>query len=66
MYENAGEGRKVAMIHLFGVKYSDEIRASGLAPATIVRQARLPTLYGTEVNKGCNLARFVEVRRGVL
>ncbi len=65
-YEDAGAGQKVAMIHLFGIKYSDEIRACAMAAATRVSRARLPESDVTEMNKGCKLARFVEIKRGVL
>lgn len=64
MYETAVDGQKVTMIHLFGIKYSDEIAACGASPSEIVRMASLPQSYGTEVNKGRNLARFVTVKRG--
>ena len=50
------------MIHLFGIKYSNEIRACGASSSAIVRMANLPESYGTEVNKGRNLARFVTVK----
>ena len=30
---------------------------------TVLRMANLPESYGTEVNKGRNLARFVTVKR---
>ena len=63
MYDNAVDGQKVTMIHLFGIQYSDEITACGSSPSKIVRMANLPESYGTEVNKGRNLARFVTVKR---
>lgn len=65
MYEQAGDGQKVAMIHLFGIKYCDEIRRCGTSPANLVLMAGLRGSYGTEVNKGCNLAHFVEIKRGL-
>ena len=64
MYDTAVEGQKVTMIHLFGIKYSNEIKACGVSPSDIVKMANLPGSYGTEVNKGRNLARFVTVKRG--
>ena len=66
MYEDAGEGEKVAMIHSFGIRYSDETRACGTSPAKLVVMAGLRESYGTVVNKGCNLARFVEIKGDVL
>ena len=62
-YEGAADREKVAMIHLFGIEYSDEITACGASPSEIVRMADLPESYGTEVNKARNLARFVTVKR---
>ncbi len=29
MYKNASKGEAVAMIHLFGIKYADDIKKSG-------------------------------------
>lgn len=54
------------MIHSFGIRYSDETRACGTSPAKLVVMAGLRESYGTVVNKGCNLARFVEIKGDVL
>jgi hypothetical protein len=40
MYQNADED-KVAMIHLFGIRYADEIRMSGYNSNDIIKSARL-------------------------
>ena len=61
MYEAAPYDERVVMIHLFGIKYASEI--SRFTPTAIVRAAELPSSYGTEVNKGRNLARYVELKR---
>ena len=62
MYCNADEGEEVAMIHLFGIKYADEL---GRIPSTeIARRAKLrkSTSYHTEISKGRKLAKFVDVK----
>ena len=65
MYSEAGDGEQVVMIHLFGVRYAAEIRACEDSPARIAKKARISERYGTEINKGCNLARYVEVKNSV-
>ena len=58
MYHGAEPNEKVAMIHLFGIRYAKEIAH---IPATeIAIRAGINKSYGTEVNKGRNLARFVQ------
>ena len=62
MYRDAGEGEKVTMIHLFGIKYADEL---GRIPSTeIARRAELgsSTSYHTEISKARKLARYVDVK----
>jgi 5-methylcytosine-specific restriction protein B len=62
MYHSAAEGDTVAMIHLFGVKFAEQIRECGGSPKDIAIAAGISHNYGVEVNKGVNLARFVQVR----
>ena len=59
MYTSAEKGEKVAMIHLFGVKYAQEIREAGAAAKDIAGAAGIPLSYGTEINKGVGLSRYV-------
>ena len=66
MYASAPKGRQVTMVHLFGIQYAPEIRASGFAPREIVRAAGLSETYVTEVNKGIRLAPYVRVREDAL
>lgn len=61
MYDNAPRGEKAAMIHLFGIRYADEIRAAGYTANDIARAAQM-TSYAVEVNKGMHLARYVKER----
>lgn len=62
MYHESKEGEAAVMIHLFGVKYASQIRNSGTSPANIATLAGLPKSYGTEINKGINLSKYVVSR----
>lgn len=59
MYFNSGDGETVAMIHLFGIKYSNEIKASGESMKAVAKAAGIRESYGTEIGKGVRLAKFV-------
>ena len=61
--EGKATGETATMIHLFGIKYADEIRSCGKSPHKIAELATGHHSYGTEINKGMNLARYVEERR---
>ncbi len=61
MYQEASPGEKVLSIHLFGIKYADQIE--GMSVKEIVAGAGLPESYTTEINKGINLAKYVEMRQ---
>jgi len=60
MYNNASN-EKVTMIHLFGIKYAQEIKEIKVSPKEIVTLAKLPESYKTEVSKGIKLAKYVKV-----
>lgn len=60
MYNNAVKGESVSMIHLFGIKYADEIKEHGVRE--IVERSGLNSSYATEVSKGMKLAKYVTVR----
>ncbi|MDE0537853.1 MAG: hypothetical protein OXH94_03900 [Rhodospirillales bacterium] len=64
MYRNAPRGDTVAMIHLFGIIYADQLRDSEESTQRIVERSDIPDSYYAEVNKGMNLARFVVPRSG--
>jgi hypothetical protein len=51
-----------SLVHLFGIKYANEIREGGASPKDIVVAAGMSESYGVEVNKGINLAKYVQVR----
>lgn len=58
MYSSAANGEKVAMIHLFGITYSNEISASNVSD--IIDEAGISRTYKTEVSKGVKLAKYVQ------
>jgi 5-methylcytosine-specific restriction protein B len=62
MYENAKDGEKATMIHLFGIKYANEILRSENSIAEIVNISGLPDSYIVEVNKGKKLAKYVSIK----
>ena len=62
MYRGADKGSAVVMVHLFGVKYAALIRQSGANASDIVRAANMSESYAREIQKGINLAKYVEVK----
>ena len=63
MYESGRDHRlQTTMIHLFGIKYADEIEACGATPTDLCRMARMKKSYGREIYKGRRLAPFVEIK----
>ena len=59
MYNNAPHGDAVAMIHLFGIKYSEQISKSGYSKKDIANSAGIQESYATEISKGMKLAKYV-------
>jgi len=62
MYDNALTGEKVAMIHLFGIKYSREIKECRASFQDIAVAAGLDRPYGTEISKGSKLSKYVTIK----
>ncbi len=62
MYHDAPDGETVTMVHLFGVKFAEQIRDSGASVKDITVRAGLPETYLTEIKKAMNLAKYVEVK----
>ncbi len=62
MYFNSPEGESAVSIHLFGIKYADEIISCGVSPTNIAKLAGVPESYGVEINKGRNLAKHVVLK----
>ena len=58
MYSNAAKKEHVTMIHLFGVKYAEEIQKFGIRE--VIEQSGIHSTYRTELNKAVNLAKYVQ------
>ena len=65
MYENAGDGEKTTMIHLFGIRYAEIIKDKKYSAADILGKTKLrngkcmSNTYTTEIYKGIRLSRYV-------
>jgi len=59
MYDDAPQGDRAVMIHLFGIKYANEIRENGYTPKDILKSADMPESYQAEINKGIKLSKYV-------
>ena len=62
MYMNSQDGEKVAMIHLFGIKYANEIKSIDSSSREIAKAAKINDSYSTEISKGVKLAKYVNVK----
>ncbi|MDU1349276.1 DNA ligase [uncultured Clostridium sp.] len=63
MYEEGIPTKEQAtMVHLFGIKYADDIRKNGYAPREILKFADMPESYQAEINKGIKLSKYVEIK----
>ena len=62
MYQGASKGETVLMVHVFGIKHANEIRDSGTSCQDIANAAGIPESYGVEINKGVNLAKYVQLK----
>ena len=61
MCEEALPNEKALSVHFFGVKYANQIR--NIPSQELAVRAGLQKSYGTEIRKGINLAKYVEVRK---
>jgi hypothetical protein len=59
MYLNAPKDDAVAMIHLFGIMYADEISNFENAKNEIIQVSGISQSYITELSKGIKLAKYV-------
>jgi DNA-binding MurR/RpiR family transcriptional regulator len=60
-YAKAQDREKVIAIHLFGIEHADEI--SNVSIKELAKRAGIHESYATEIRKGMNLAKFVELKR---
>ncbi len=63
-YRNAPDGRKTAMINLFGIVYANEIGKS--ANKVVLLSELRGTAYGEAVRDGVRLAEYVTVKPGAI
>lgn len=61
MYEAAGPAREqTTAVHLFGIKYSDEIQNMPLRELAV--RAGISEKYQTEIRKGMRLSKYVSMK----
>ena len=60
MYRNAPPREKKTHIHLFGIKYADELKE--LSINFVADRATGSDAYGTEIRNGIRLAKYVQLR----
>ena len=61
LYENAKDRETVVSLHLFGIKYAEELKQNG-SLKKIAEDAGIPSSYATEIRKGINLSKFVKLK----
>ncbi|MCI5164567.1 MAG: hypothetical protein D3903_00405 [Candidatus Electrothrix sp. GM3_4] len=61
MYENAPKGESTTMIRLFGIKYANELNECGVS-MTVIAKNSVGSSYQTEIRKGINLAKYVQLK----
>ncbi|MFD2640025.1 HTH-like domain-containing protein [Piscibacillus salipiscarius] len=63
MYNSAPPKEQVTFIHLFGIKYGTEILRNDYNIAEIVSISGISESYKTEVRKGVNLSKYVNIMK---
>ena len=61
MYDTAPDKEQATQIHLFGIKYAAEL--AGHSIPAIRKMSGVPDSYHTEIYKGVNLAKYVELKK---
>ena len=64
MYHKAPRKETVTMVHLFGIRYPEDIRRAGVKEVT--KAAGIGDEYKAEVNKGIKLAPYATLSPEVL
>lgn len=59
MYSQAPNRETAVQVHLFGIKYADQLK--GLNLYHVAERATGNRNWGTEINKGRNLAKYVKL-----
>ena len=61
MYRQGKASRQASVhVHLFAIKYADQLE--GMPLAELVERAGIDLNYKTEIRKGLNLAKFVQLK----
>jgi 5-methylcytosine-specific restriction protein B len=60
MYNDAPKGEQVTMIYLFGIKYHNEIKETGIKQ--VIEQSGILSTYKTELSKAVKLAKYVATK----
>jgi hypothetical protein len=60
MYSKADNGEKVAMIHLFGIKHAQDIKALETNSTELAKLSGIQPAYATEISKGIKLSKYVK------
>ena len=63
VHATAPEGKKTVYIHLFAIKYADEIR--NLSYTRLVDLSGIPTSYHIEIWRALNIAEYVELKEEI-
>jgi hypothetical protein len=58
--QGAATNEKAVYIHLFGIKYADELE--GMSLPELTDRAGISDTYKTEIRKGMNLAKYVQLK----
>lgn len=62
MYNSAPKGESSTMVHLFAIKYANEIKEAGLNANQIAKAADIYDSAHCEINTGLRLAKYVTVK----
>ena len=66
MYDEGKVKKETATkVHLFGIRYSNELKRNDISIAKVIEISGIPLSYAVEVNKGKNLAKYVLVKESV-
>ena len=63
VHATAPEGKKTVYIHLFAIKYADEIR--NLSYTRLVDLSGIPTSYHIEIWRALNIAEYVQLKEEI-
>ena len=63
MYDQAKRNEAACQIHLFGIKYAEELLQCGSPLKHILELSGIPHGYLSEISKGIKLAQYVTIRK---